>query len=38
MSLQAAFRCHEQAKKREYGERVCEVEHGAVKPQHSTNA
>ena len=32
MSLQAAFRRHEQAKKREYGERVREVEHGVFTP------
>ena len=32
MSLQAAFCRHEQAKKREYGERVCEVEHGVFTP------
>ena len=32
MSLQGAFRCHEQAKKREYGERVREVEHGVFTP------
>ena len=32
MSLQAAFRHHEQAKKREYGERVREVEHGVFTP------
>ena len=32
MSLQGAFRRHEQAKKREYGERVREVEHGVFTP------
>ena len=32
MSLQGAFRRHEQAKKREYGERVHEVEHGVFTP------
>ena len=32
MSLQAAFRRQEQAKKREYGERVPEVEHGVFTP------
>ncbi len=32
LSLQAAFRRHEQAKKREYGERVREVEHGVFTP------
>ena len=32
MSLQAAFRRQEQAKKREYGERVREVEHGVFTP------
>ena len=32
MSLQRAFRRHEQAKKREYGERVHEVEHGVFTP------
>ena len=32
MSLQAAFCRHEQAKKREYGERVREVEHGVFTP------
>ena len=32
MSLQAAFHLHEQAKKREYGERVREVEHGVFTP------
>ena len=32
MSLQAAICHHEQAKKREYGERVCKVEHGVFTP------
>ena len=32
ISLQSAFRRHEQAKKREYGERVCEIEHGVFTP------
>ena len=32
MSLQAGFRRHEQAKKREYGECVHEVEHGVFTP------
>ena len=32
VSLQAAFRRHEQTKKREYGERVREVEHGVFTP------
>ena len=32
MSLQGGFRRHEQAKKREYGERVREVEHGVFTP------
>ena len=32
MSLQGAFRRHEQAKKREYGERVREVVHGVFTP------
>ena len=32
MSLQSAFRRHEQAKKREYGERVREIEHGVFTP------
>ena len=32
MSLQAAYRRHEQTKKREYGERVREVEHGVFTP------
>ena len=32
MSLQAAFRRQEQAKQREYGERVREVEHGVFTP------
>jgi len=32
MSLQSAFRHHEQAKKREYDEHVCEVKHGVFTP------
>ena len=31
-SLHSAFHHHEQAKKREYDERVCEVEHGVFTP------
>jgi len=32
MSLQSAFHHHEQAKKREYDERVCKIEHGVFTP------
>ena len=32
MSLQSAFCRHEQAKKREYGKRVREIEHGVFTP------